>query len=38
MQNEENTGALSEKGRGVEEMVKRNERLSALAQQKGASA
>ena len=32
------TGALSEKGRCVEEMVKENERLSALAQRKGAQA
>ena len=32
------TGALSEKGRCVEEMVKDNERLSALAQRKGAQA
>jgi bidirectional [NiFe] hydrogenase diaphorase subunit len=32
------TGALSEKGRGVEEMVKRNDRVSALALQKGVSA
>ena len=30
------TGALSEKGRCVEEMIKDNERLSALAQRKGA--
>ena len=32
------TGALSEKGRCVEEMVKDNERLSALAHRKGAQA
>ena len=32
------TGALSEKGRCVEELVKENERLSALAQRKGAQA
>jgi bidirectional [NiFe] hydrogenase diaphorase subunit len=32
------TGALAEKGRAVEEMVKRNERISALAQRRGAEA
>jgi bidirectional [NiFe] hydrogenase diaphorase subunit len=32
------TGALSEKGRCVEEMIKENERVSALAQRKGAQA
>jgi bidirectional [NiFe] hydrogenase diaphorase subunit len=32
------TGALSEKGRCIEEMVKENERLSALAQRRGAQA
>ena len=32
------TGALSEKGRCVEEMVKQNERLSTLAQRRGAEA